>query len=197
MHRSADLLASELVVVRNIPTTDAARSLVDAGLVLTAAELESALHRAIHTGRTTVEELIDTYQRVSRRGRHGAGPIGELLRDYDPTMTPAESDLEVIILRALRAHGVPEPELQLVVEVEGERFRLDMAYPRHLVFLEGDGFGVHGRRRAFEDDRWRQNLLVVNGWWPLRITWRQARSQPLECAELVTRKLAQIELGWA
>lgn len=196
VHRSRDLLDSELVVVRNIPTTTAARALVDAGLGLSPAELERALHAALHSGRTTIEELAATYRRVSRQGRHGAGPIGELLRSLDPSMPPAESALEVVILRVLRAHGVPAPELQFAVEVDGETFRLDMAYPRHLLFLEGDGFGVHGRRRAFEDDRWRQNLLVVHGWWPLRITWRQAHQQPRQCAEFVARKLAQIERGW-
>jgi hypothetical protein len=56
---------------------------------------------------------------------------------------------------------------------------------------------VHGGRAAFEDDRWRQNLLVVHGWWPLRITWRQAHQQRAECAFVVARKLAEIERSWA
>lgn len=197
VHRSDDLLPSDLMVVRNVPTTTAARSLVDAGLILAPVELESAMHRALHAGRTTIEELVTTYRRISRRGRHGAGPIGELLRAYDASMPAAESDLEVVILRVLREHGVPEPERQLTVEVSGAVFRLDMAYPLHRVFLEGDGFGVHGRRSAFEDDRWRQNLLVVHGWWPLRITWRQAHREPRKCAEFVARKLAEVERGWA
>ncbi len=197
MHRSADLNRCDLTTVRNIPTTTAARTLVDVGLMITALELETALHRALHAGLTTVDELRSTYRRISRRGRHGAGPIRDLLAAYDPSMSPAESALEVVILKVLRDHGVLEPVRQFEVVVDGEQFRLDLAYPRHRVFLEGDGFGVHGRRSAFEDDRWRQNLLVVDGWWPLRITWRQAQGRPAQCAAFVDRKLAQIESAWS
>ena len=79
------------------------------------------------------------------------------------------------------------------VTADGHDFRLDLAYPTHRVFLEGDGFGVHGGRTPFEDDRWRQDLLVLQGWWPIRFTWRQARERPEWCADVVGRKLAGVE----
>lgn len=196
VHRSTDLLRTDLTVVRNIPVTTAARTLVDVGLTVSAADLEKALHRALHAGLTSIEHLEATYRRISRRGRDGCGPIGELLSGYDASMAAAESALEVVILRVLRHHGVIEPVRQYWVAVDDERFRLDMAYPRHRLFLEGDGFGVHGGRAAFEDDRWRQNLLVVNGWWPLRITWRQVHRHPAAFASMVATKLEQIERTW-
>lgn len=197
VHRSADLLPSDLTELRRIPVTNAARTLIDMGLVVTPRELEVALHRGLHKGLVSIEQLAALHRRISRRGRHGSGPIGELLVTYDSTAAAAESDLEVVILRLLRAHGVLEPERQHTVEVDGRRFRLDLAYPRHRLFLEGDGFGVHGARGAFEDDRHRQNLLVAAGWWPIRITWRMAHDDPGGCAEVVGRKLAEIELTWA
>ena len=193
IHRSHDLIPSDLTVVRNIPVTTPARTLVDVGLVVSDLDLEKILHRALHRGLTTIDELRWVYRRISRRGRHGAGPIGELLAAYDDSMAAAESDLEVVILNVLRDHGVPEPVRQFEVNLDGTRFRLDLAYPEHRVFLEGDGFGVHGARGAFEDDRWRQNLLVVHGWWPLRATWRQAHERPGEFAALVQAKLDEIE----
>jgi very-short-patch-repair endonuclease len=196
VHRSGDLEPADLTTVRHVPTTTATRTLVDMGLIVRPAELELAMHRALQRGLTTIDHLVATYVRISRRGRAGAGPIGRLLAEYDPAMAAAESALELVILRLLRAHGVPEPVRQFVVVVDGHEFRLDMAYPLHRLFLEGDGFGVHGGRGAFEDDRWRQNLLVVHGWWPLRITWRQARQRPAECAAFVARKLAEIERSW-
>ena len=42
-------------------------------------------------------------------------------------------------------------------------------------------------------DRWRQDLLVLQGWWPIRFTWRQARERPEWCADVVGRKLAGVE----
>jgi very-short-patch-repair endonuclease len=192
VHRTQDLVRADLTTIRNIPVTTATRTIVDIGLTITDLDLEHLLHTAVHRGLTTIDRVTDTYRRVSRRGRNGAGPIRDLLAAYgsDPS---AESRLEVRILHALRDHGVPEPVRQHPVTVDGEEFRVDLAYPDHRVFLEGDGFGVHGGRTAFEDDRHRQNLLVLDGWWPLRFTWRQAKERPAWCADVVRRKLAEIE----
>lgn len=193
LHRTQDLLDVEVMVLRGTPVTTPARTLVDMGLQVTEQELEKALHRAVHTGRTTFEEVWRTYRRISAQGRNGAGPIGELLRATDFDAAAAESDLEVCLIAALRSFGAPAPVRQHAVVVDGEEFRLDLAYPDHCVFLEGDGFGVHGARETFETDRWRQDLLVVHGWWPLRFTWRQIRRSPEWCALTVCRKLDQVE----
>jgi hypothetical protein len=50
----------------------------------------------------------------------------------------------------------------------------------------------HHGRRAFENDRVRQNRLVVAGWHPLRYTWAVARHRPSHIAdELATLFLAR------
>ncbi len=196
-HRSRDLLDEELTTVRGIPVTSVPRTLVDCGLTVTERQLENAVHRALHRGLTTIAEISRCYLRISAHGRNGAGPIGELLRAIDPEMAPAESELEVALLAVLRRYGVPEPVRQYEVRAEGQVFRLDLAYPEHRLFLEGDGFGVHGGRTPFEDDRWRQNQLVLAGWWPLRFTWQQVKQQPEWCAGVVLGKLAEIERSWA
>ena len=76
-----------------------------------------------------------------------------MLVDRDPQLAPAESDLETLLLRILRDFGLPNPARQLEVHVGGECFRLDVAYPELRIFMEGDGFGVHTTRHAFERDR--------------------------------------------
>lgn len=196
VHRSADLLDTDVMALRGIPVTTPARSLVDVGLQITDLELEKALHKAVHTGQTTFEEVWHTYLRVSAQGRNGCGPIGDLLRSVGRDGAAAESDLEVEMLAALRSYGAPTPSRQHPVRVDGTDFRLDLAYPNHKVFLEGDGFGVHGGRESFEHDRFRQDLLVVHGWWPMRFTWRQIRRSPEWCATTVMRKLAEVERTW-
>jgi len=192
VHRTQDLIDSDVTSIRHIPVTTPTRTLVDIGLTITDLDLENMLHSAIHRRLTTLEQVTETYERISRRGRHGAGPIRDLLEVYG-SGSAAESKLEVLILKILREHGVTPPVRQHPVTVEGKDFRLDLAYPTHKVFLEGDGFGVHGGRTPFEDDRWRQDLLVLHGWWPIRFTWRQAREKPARCADIVSRKLAAIE----
>ena len=48
-----------------------------------------------------------------------------------------------------------------------------------MIFMEGDGFGVHSQRDPFEIDRSRRNLLVIAGWAPLRFTWRRLCRAPV------------------
>lgn len=178
VHRSGDLHLSTVIDRNGIPVTAPARTLVDLGQVISLARLEDAVHRALHRGIVRLDDLVDEYRTLSRPGRRGAGPMREVLRAIDPTSARLESRLELEILRLIRAAGLPEPVPQYVVVVGGRTYRLDFAYPDHLVFLEGDGFGVHGTRDAFESDRDRQNDLVTAGWRPLRFTWRGVRRRP-------------------
>jgi len=101
-----------------------------------------------------------------------------LLVARDPTLAPAESDLETLLSKILRGGGLPDPVRQFPVMISGHSFRLDAAYPELMIFMEGDGFGVHSQRSPFERDRSRQNLLVVAGWLPLRFTWRRLCRSP-------------------
>jgi very-short-patch-repair endonuclease len=192
VHRTGDLLQSDVTSVRGIPVTTPTRTLLDVGLLVTPLQLERMVHDALHRGLTTFDRLVAGYYRISRPGRNGASAIGDVLRALDPAAGPTESELESVLLQVLRRHGVEEPVRQHPVTVDGKDFRLDLAYPDVRLFLEGDGFGVHGGRTAFESDRWRQNLLVVDGWWPMRFTWRQLRFDGAGCARQVERKLASL-----
>jgi very-short-patch-repair endonuclease len=69
------------------------------------------------------------------------------------------------------------------IELAGRRLRLDLAYPELKIAMEGDGFGIHTERGAFEDDRSRQNLLVLHGWLVLRSTWRMLIHTPWQVAK--------------
>lgn len=195
VHRSGDLHRSHVEEIDAIPVTGVARTLVDLGAVVGRKRLEQAVHRARHLGLVDLDALRREYEQLSARGRNGCGPMGELLADQHASLAPTESRLELELFHLLRRAGVPLPERQHPVLVEGRRFVLDFAYPRSLLFLEGDGFGVHGTRSAFESDRDRQNLLVVAGWRPLRFTWRQVRQSPHVVVARVRGGLAGMEAG--
>lgn len=96
----------------------------------------------------------------------------------DPSLAPAESDLETLLFSLLRDAGLELPVRQHRVEVNGHVHRLDLAYPDRLLAIECDGFTRHGTREAFELDRMRQNRLVNAGWTVLRFTWHQIVRQP-------------------
>jgi very-short-patch-repair endonuclease len=51
-------------------------------------------------------------------------------------------------------------------------------WPRQRLLAELDSREVHGTDQAFESDRRRDRVLLVEGWRSTRITWRQLRDEP-------------------
>lgn len=191
--RSDDLAPHHVVRRGPLVVTTPARTLADIGTRVTRERLEGLVHEAVHRRLTTFAELVTMHGAISRRGRNGSAGLGEILSQLVPgQVEPLESRLETSVLRAIRDHGLPEPVAQHVVVVAGQAFRLDMSYPVVGLFIEGDGFGVHGGRSAFENDRRRQNLLVAAGWTPLRFTWRQVRADPRSVGTLVEATLRRL-----
>ena len=194
-HRSADLLGRDTTSVNGVSTTNATRTLIDLGSVVRAVTLETALERALLARLTTIDRLLRRFFEIAVRGRAGPAALRSLLVERDPSLAPAESDLETLLFKILREAGLPAPVRQHEVVVAGQRFFLDAAYPELMIFMEGDGFGVHSPRGPFERDRWRQNLLVGVGWSPLRFTWRRLCRQPqgvvseVHTARLVRQRL--------
>jgi hypothetical protein len=52
-------------------TTNAARTLIDLGAVVSPTVLESALERALHDGLTTFDRLVGRFFQLARNGRPG------------------------------------------------------------------------------------------------------------------------------
>ena len=189
LHRTDDLLERDVQLVHGIRCTRPARTLVDLGARLDEARLARLVDNTLHQRITTVDELVACLLRLARRGRDGIATSRAVISALDPAVVPTESDLETLLGRALSDHGLPLPTRQFATVVGGRPVRLDFAYPGQKIAIECDGFAVHGLRSAFEDDRARQNLLVLDGWVVLRFTWRQICEQPAWVAEQVRRAL--------
>ena len=189
LHRSSDLLGGDLIRIRGLRCTNATRTLVDLGAVVGEAVLESALERALHRRLTTLPRLNARVEAVARRGRPGITSLRRVLDLRTPRLAATESELELLIWQVLRRQRVPLPERQVKVQIAGHSYRLDLAYRPEKVFIEGDGFGVHSTRAAFENDRTRQNKLVIAGWLPMRFTWQQARRSEAQIADQVRAAL--------
>ena len=58
------------------------------------------------------------------------------------------------------------------------------------MLVETDGWGTHGRRQAFEDDRARDADLIAQGFVVLRFTWRQTEQLPTRVAARLGAALA-------
>lgn len=101
------------------------------------------------------------------------------------------SEAERLCHRLLRDAGITGWSSNLPVRVDGRNFFLDVGFPGPRIVIEIDG-RLHERdAEVFENDRHRQNLLVVNGWTFLRFTWRMLVDTPGDVIALVRAALGR------
>ncbi|MDQ2826376.1 MAG: type IV toxin-antitoxin system AbiEi family antitoxin domain-containing protein [Actinomycetota bacterium] len=180
-HRSGALFSADLTTRAGIPVTTPARTLVDVSACLTSRQLGMAVDDAL---RRRVMTLVSLQRCVARlAGAPGRRPaaVEELLLQRLPGCGPGDSDLETRVLRLLVAAGFPPPVQQHRVRLGGRTFRIDLAYPELCLAIELDGWEFHRARTAFDDDRSRANLLVVQGWAVVRFTSRSTDEEIVAC----------------
>jgi very-short-patch-repair endonuclease len=78
----------------------------------------------------------------------------------------------------LRSAGILGWRSNHPVALEGHRYYLDIAFPGLRLAIEIDGRLHEDDRAVFENDRRRQNALVLDGWTVLRFTWRMLQDEP-------------------
>jgi very-short-patch-repair endonuclease len=156
--------------------------LESAGLRLTRPAL-TALDLCASTGGDAIDTVLrnrgaslgELHAVLNRTGhRRGNGVRRELLLDSrDEPWSEAERRAH----RLLREAGLLGWVTNYLVTVGGNRYYIDIAFPRAMLAIEVDG-RVHDRYDAFEYDRARQNDLVLQGWRVLRFTWAMLVDRP-------------------
>lgn len=69
------------------------------------------------------------------------------------------------------------------------RWTIDLAFPRHRVAIEFDGWAFHSGPDRFQNDRTKGNALVAAGWTVLRFTWRDLGERPDDVVDQIRRAL--------
>ena len=170
VHSTLDLQPCDITSVDAIPTTSPVRTLLDLGTVLPRGTFEDVLDAALFRRLVSPRHLASRATELWTPRRAGCAVVLELLDARSPQAANVASTWEARVLRALRSLRFPEPRCNHPVVVGGRRRVIDFAWPEHRVLLEFDGFAFHSSRRAFDDDRTRQNDLVDAGWRPFRVT---------------------------
>ena len=168
---ASSIAPDEQEVLRGIPVTTVARTLLDLAAVSTEDGLERAVREAEVqqlADETGLQALIERH-----RGRRGVATL-KRLTDADDLDVITRSDLERRFRTFLRKQHLPPPVHNTLVE----GFVVDALWPDVRLIVELDGYRVHGRRRSFEDDRRRDRMLHAAGYTVIRITWRQLRDEP-------------------
>jgi len=177
-HRSP-IPPDEIGEVLRIPVTSAFRTIFDLAGVLSKRQLERALHEAEVrrlTDRLSLPDLLERYPR-----RRGAANLRALLAAKTPAGI-TQTDLEELFVEFLDEYGLPRPRLNATLPVRGRLLRPDCMWPQQRLLAELDGREAHQTDQAFESDRQRDRILLVEGWHSTRITWRQLRDERAEVA---------------
>lgn len=162
-----------------IPVTSVARTQFDLAGVLSKRGLERAMNEAEVRGLTDRLSLWDLLERYPRR--RGAANLRALLGARVPVGV-TESELEELFVGFLDAYGLPRPRLNATLPIRGRLLRPDCMWPERRLLVELDGRAAHGTDQAYEGDRQRDRILLVEGWRSMRVTWHQLRAEPAAIA---------------
>lgn len=169
-HETTALSPVDLQVIAGLPVTTPARTLFDLGRVCRRGLVELALENALRRGLVNPAELAAIVSRLSRSGRPGGPILRDLLEARAPDQKPTESEMETLLMQAVRAHGLAEPVRQFTVWDGDHRVgRVDAAYPAAKIAIEYDSDEFHTGRAATSRDRARRHELIAASWLPIDV----------------------------
>ena len=163
---SRDLRPEDWCTVRGVRVTTPVRTAVDLACNLWAREALAAMDALARGHGFTAYDLARLLPRYFRR--RGVVQARRLVRLVDPR---AESAAESWTREVIDLNGLPMPELQHWVLVDGEpRYRLDHAYVRAKIGVEYDGQEFHTSPADRQRDADRRAWLRANGWYVIVLT---------------------------
>jgi hypothetical protein len=190
VHQSTDISDDHTKRIRGLSVTTAERTIIDLAVVLTDARLDWILDRALSSGSVDLEVLAALFSTIGRRGKPGTTRIRRLLdkrgADYQPPDTVLEQRLLDLILGAGLARPTPQFRPPWLVPTAG---RVDFAYPKKRLIIEGDSRKWHLLMDSFQTDRHRDNQAQLAGWRILRFTWRDITEDPLMVVAMIRAAL--------
>ena len=169
--RESCLTADDVTIVRGVPVTSVARTIVDVAARhpdLTGEVIDTAIQRRIYD-----QAAMDRQLATRRRG---VGRVRKALAKRHPEAHRVLSGWERRMLELLDAHALPRPEVNPTLVELG--LSPDLLWRAHRVVVEWDSWAHHHTRERFEADRAKTVALQTAGYTVLRFTHRQTRDQP-------------------
>jgi hypothetical protein len=109
-------------------------------------------------------------------GRRGIVRVRELIELASPL---AESAMESEARLVMHDGGLPAPVLQYrIIDLDGNLWRLDFAWPDEKLAVEYDGFDFHSDRKDFRRDRMKRAALEAMRWTVLNVIDVDVRRTP-------------------
>lgn len=158
--RTRDLAPRDVMTLRGVRATTPLRTALDLGCCLRRHEAFAAMVMIARLHQLSAADLVRELGRYRRR--RGVVQLRGLAGLVDPRI---ESQREAWTLLEIAEAGLPLPEPQVWVEVDGvPTYRLDFAYERRRVCVEYDGGAAHSSPEQRAHDEHRRQWLREHGW---------------------------------
>lgn len=185
VHESLAFDLAEPSEREGIPVTGVARTILDCAPMFE--RPIRLLDDALRQRMVTWEELWRCYLAHNVVGRN-VRPLLEILLQRDGNSPPV-GEFASRMAEMLAGVGLPAPEFEHRVVVDGHEYYLDLAWPSRMVAVECNGAGSHDTPKAFRRDPMKRNRCERAGWRYLEFTWWDMVDNPAEVIALVAAAL--------
>jgi hypothetical protein len=181
----ADLPEADRVICERIPVTSVARTVLDLAVDRSARDIRRQIQRGDDLKVFDLREMRALLARSN--GHHGQAKVEAALDGFRPDHVFTRSGLERRFLEVVRGAGLPEPAMNLFVE----GFEIDAYWAGHRFGVELDVYETHGSRLSFEEDRERDDALLLAGIETTRVTGPRLDREPGAVVDSLRRHLAR------
>lgn len=186
VHRPRDVSRLTPQMVDGIRCTNILRTLLDLGAV-DVPGVHDLLGHALSTRLVTLSAVEAVLLDHGKRGRTGTTALRRAVDGWAIDAKPADSVLEVAMVRLVERFGLPPIEFH--PRIEG--WEIDFRFVGTRLLVECDGWTTHGLQRdQFERDRRRDADLTAAGWIVSRHTYRAVTTSAAATARRLRSLLA-------
>jgi len=176
------------VIVDGIPVTSVERVFLDMATLLGPQPLRSLLEAAQRKGSFEYDRALYAIERSN--GHRGIGALRAALALLGDSAPATRSTLEILFLELIRAAGLPEPSVNVIVTGDV----VDFHWPQFNLIVEVDSWEYHRLRGPFEEDKRRGNRLELANVMVLRYTDEHLRNEP---ERVIAELCAAMARPWA
>jgi hypothetical protein len=169
-HTTRELALSERVVVDGLRALSPVRTVLDSVHRVPRPNAVTLIESAIVRGLVKPIALRRRATELSNARRPGCGLTLAILVELHPELARSRNEWEALVARRAKAFGLPAPELEYELFIDGRRYIADAAWPAQKVALEFDGRDPHMRRRVHDYDTARRNDFTSAEWQRFGIT---------------------------
>jgi hypothetical protein len=170
VNHSANLGAADVTTRFNIPVTTVVQTLLDLSSVLDVDLLEKILDDGLRRKLLVIAEIDRRLAQCNRGGRRQLAALKALVDARGLDYVAGESVWEDRIFMWIVDSGLPMPDRQVCVTINGVSYRIDLGYVDLKIAIEFDGYDYHHLRSRHVSDRERIIALQLAGWLVLPFT---------------------------